>query len=130
MLHQLRRMPWIVSFALAAVLLRALVPTGFMPERLANGSVGVKFCHGMHMPAVDHPALSHAAGDSAGSGKTSKNHGCAFAAVQFLGAWSAIATLPATAERIADALVVLQSVFVPAAAAFASHRPRGPPAPP
>ncbi len=131
MLHSLRRMPWIASLALAAVLLRALVPTGFMPERLAIGNVGVKFCHGMQMPAGNLHAQSNSgaagAADPSGSGKHSTNHGCAFAAVQFLGALSVVAALPADTERFAGDLVVWRSVFLPSALVLASHRPRGPP---
>jgi hypothetical protein len=105
---------WLASATLVALLLRALIPVGFMP--VASGSSGhLMFCHGMDGGGPAHPG-SHGAADS---------H-CAFA----LGAGAAPAPGFAHAPivRTLDAWVGTTAVTSATQPPPARHSaPRGPP---
>jgi hypothetical protein len=117
--HRRHTQQFALWLALAAVLLRALLPDGFMPERGANGVVALQFCYASPLAKLRAPQGTPA-GDHA-------HASCAFAAAAAPGLPRAgIQTpsfplaVPAIAPRQALALVTR----------FNGGRPpaRGPPA--
>lgn len=74
LLLQRRTMAQIAWLALCAVLLRALVPTGFMLDQDSAGHSRMVFCHGVEIPVSD-----HAADASSPAKKSEHAQLCAFA---------------------------------------------------
>ena len=73
-----RRTWWVVAL-LAALLLRALIPAGFMPA-IGSGSLALVFCEPGAEVAAGSPSSHHHTGhDGAGQGKHSASSECPFA---------------------------------------------------
>lgn len=123
--RHLRSRPWLAALALAAALmLRVLVPAGFMPT-VAQGRVTLTLCSGVapQPMARMHGMTHHENGDAAQSP-------CAYAdlALPALGAADPVLLAAALAFVVAAAV---RRVVPLAARAFARLRPplRGPPLP-
>jgi hypothetical protein len=114
---------WIAGLVLVGVLLRGLIPTGFMPERGDDGSFSIGTCHGLQMAATSVQEEEPSAPEPA----KSLQGGCVFASVQFLGSLPTLATTVVQCDAVPDLLVTFRTPAVPSGIVADSHRPRGPP---
>lgn len=122
--HLRRRSRLLLAGVLPALVLRALVPFGFMPVASAGG-VAMELCPGHAASAPGH--TGHEAG-SHGGPRSGGGQLCAFAASAAPPVAPAIFILPTVARTIVAAVPIAPaSVFLPPA--FRAHSPRGPPLP-
>jgi hypothetical protein len=117
-----RRSRLLLAWVLPALVLRALVPFGFMPVA-SGGTVSMQLCPGHALSASGHDDGTHGAPHS-GSGQGL----CAFAASAAPPVAPSVFVLPVLVRAIAPAAVSAPApVFLPAQ--FRAHSPRGPPLP-
>jgi hypothetical protein len=76
-----RRRALLVAIVLAAVLLRALIPAGFMPAELNGAGSILKLCDAVH--SGSHAMLGPDGGEAARGGHTKHSDNCPFAATAF-----------------------------------------------
>ncbi|MCX7056895.1 MAG: hypothetical protein NTZ79_06795 [Proteobacteria bacterium] len=116
---------WVAYALLAGLLVRALIPVGFMP-----GASGLEFCQGgmpsmaASMPAHHH---HHAEGQQAPSHSTGHGEGCVFAGSA---AGLAPPCVPSTAVpvQVATAYPVPSTSIDSSPTILRAQSPRGPPA--
>jgi hypothetical protein len=117
-----RRSRLLLAGVLAALVLRALVPVGFMPVASASG-MAMELCPGHAANASGHPGRapgSHGEPNS-GSGQL-----CSFAASAAPPVAPAIFILP-TVARTLVAAATISPASVLLLPGFRAHSPRGPP---
>jgi hypothetical protein len=116
------RNPLLAIVLLAALLSRALIPTGFMP-----GAGKLVICHGM--AAAGSTAATHGAAEPkppGGSPAHDGSSGCPFAAsATSIASGDTALAAPTVVASLTPALPA--DTFVPRAAVVATRLPRGPP---
>jgi Protein of unknown function (DUF2946) len=126
-----------VAVLLPILLLRALIPVGFMPMVGADHSVRLVICDSyapvpnsmMGMAMDGDMDMSHASGAGGSGGPpVHQDHGsCPYGASPALGALPTLALLPVVFHRPATIMAAAPRVdFLPAP--YRAHSPRGPPA--
>jgi hypothetical protein len=112
----------LATFSLLAILLRALLPTGWMPGTAADGSASFVICTTQGMMQGDRP------GDAPATSDDGRQHDiCPFAAAPHWSAPDTEAEIKAPSHIGVFAPARIASLRAPESAAYLPQSPRAPP---